>query len=77
MQAKHGRIAAIGFGCFTDMEAAALGERHISSPRLGSLAYVTVGTGIGGGIAPSERTRFMHPEMGHLYGRRVSRDSTF
>jgi fructokinase len=64
----------------TDVAAAALAEWQLGAGRgLGSVAYVTVGTGIGGALAPhdSATTRLMHAEMGHLPVRRDPRDSGF
>ena len=59
----------------TDVGAAALGEQLQLGGR-GTLAYVTVGTGIGGGLAVDGRVHHgqMHPEMGHL---RVPHDGSF
>jgi fructokinase len=63
----------------TDVGAAAMGELRLGTSKgQGSLAYVTVGTGIGGAIAPDlPDTRAMHAEMGHLIVRRDSRDADF
>jgi fructokinase len=62
----------------TDVAAAALAELQAASPWIGSVAYVTVGTGIGGGVAPrSQGRKLMHPEMGHLRVRRDGRDHRF
>jgi fructokinase len=119
----HGRLAAIGVGCFgpidldrssrgfgcmlrtpksgwaganlleplqsafevpialdTDVGAAALAEWKLGTGRnCGSLAYVTVGTGIGGAVVPqvSASGRLMHAEMGHLRVRREPGDDDF
>ncbi|MDY6946731.1 MAG: ROK family protein [Pseudomonadota bacterium] len=64
----------------TDVTAAALAEWRLGAGRgLGSIAYVTVGTGIGGGLAPNDLAgrRLLHPEMGHIFVRRDSRDKDF
>lgn len=61
----------------TDVGAAAAAEWRFGCGRgLASLAYVTVGTGIGGAVVPtaSAAHRTMHPEMGHLPVRRDPRD---
>jgi fructokinase len=62
----------------TDVNVAALAEWSLGAGQgLGSMAYVTVGTGIGAGVAPSETNirRLMHAEMGHILVRRDPRDS--
>lgn len=60
-----------------DVGAAALAEWRLGAgSRLGSLAYVTVGTGIGGAAVPAV-ARLMHAEMGHLRVRRDPRDLEF
>jgi fructokinase len=63
----------------TDVGAAAEAEWRLGSGRgLGSLAYVTVGTGIGGAVAPlHSEQRLTHPEMGHIPVTRDSRDRDF
>lgn len=53
----------------TDVGAAAMAEqRHGAGQGCASLAYVTVGTGIGAGLARDGRTLTgaLHPEMGHV-----------
>lgn len=64
----------------TDVGGAALAEWQLGAGRgLSSLAYVTVGTGIGGAVAPgtSAAARLMHAEMGHIPVRRHPRDRDF
>jgi fructokinase len=71
---------AVPIAIDTDVSAAALAEWQLGAGRgLGSIAYVTVGTGIGGGVAPHEPTmrRLMHAEMGHILVRRDPRERDF
>lgn len=63
----------------TDVNAAALAEQHHGAGRdCASVAYVTVGTGIGAGLARDGRTLTgaLHPEMGHVPVLRVAGDDT-
>ncbi|WP_279350417.1 ROK family protein [Erythrobacter litoralis] len=65
----------IGFD--TDVNAAALAEVHARDESVQpSLAYVTVGTGIGGGLVVDGKTvhGIAHPEMGHYFPRRSDHD---
>ena len=64
----------------TDVNAAALAEQRLGAGRgVRSVVYVTVGTGIGGGVAVDDAALpgFLHPEMGHLRVRRDPRDAAF
>ncbi|MEP6885883.1 MAG: ROK family protein [Gammaproteobacteria bacterium] len=68
----------IGFD--TDTNAAALAEHRWGAARdIDNLVYLTIGTGIGGGVlidgVPIHG--LMHPEMGHMYPRRHPLDSGF
>src|ERR1700730_6158790 len=68
----------IGFD--TDVNGAALAEHRWGAARdVKTLVYLTIGTGIGGGVlvdgAPIHG--LMHPEIGHVYPRRHPLDSGF
>jgi fructokinase len=72
------------FGCpiavDTDVNAAALAEAKLGAGvGVDSLTYVTVGTGIGGGMVVGDRTikGLLHPEMGHIRVMRDPRDGDF
>lgn len=63
----------------TDVAAAALAEQAIGSAQgLDAVAYVTVGSGIGGALSVEGRTLkgALHPEIGHLRLRRRAGDTT-
>lgn len=62
----------------TDVNAAALAEQALGAGRgINTLAYITVGTGIGGGLSMKGRTLkgALHPEIGHLRLRRATADA--
>ncbi|WP_301750263.1 ROK family protein [uncultured Erythrobacter sp.] len=67
----------VGFD--TDVNAAALAEHAASGSAGGSLAYLTVGTGIGGGLVLDGQPvhGIAHPEVGHIYPRRHPADCDF
>jgi fructokinase len=68
----------IGFD--TDVNAAALAEYSAAQTEgCTSLAYITVGTGIGGGLVLNGRPvhGVAHPEMGHIFPRRHALDRDF
>lgn len=63
----------------TDVAAAAIAEQAMGAARgLDAVAYVTVGTGIGGGLVVEGRTLkgALHPEIGHLRIKRREGDTT-
>jgi fructokinase len=62
----------------TDVNASGLAESLLGAGRdLPSLAYITIGTGIGGGLIQHGRALhgFAHPEMGHFRPRRAAADT--
>lgn len=64
----------------TDVNAAALAEyRAAESEGVRSLAYLTIGTGIGGGVVLGGEPVHgaAHPELGHIYPRRHPLDRDF
>jgi len=68
----------IGFD--TDVNGAALAEyQHGAGKGASSLAYITVGTGIGGGLVNDGQAVHgaAHPEMGHIFPRRHADDREF
>jgi fructokinase len=75
-----GRELQRPIGLDTDVNGAALAElRWGGGQTLESLAYVTVGTGIGGGVIHRGMPvhGLMHPEMGHISVRRHFADVDF
>jgi fructokinase len=75
-----GREFSCPIGFDTDVNAAALAEHRWGAARdVKSLVYLTIGTGIGGGVlvdgAPIHG--LMHPEVGHIYPRRHPLDLGF
>lgn len=68
----------VGFD--TDVNAAALAEyQHGAGQAVSSLAYITVGTGIGGGFVLDGKALHgaAHPEVGHILPRRHLDDREF
>src|SRR6202789_4188179 len=68
----------IGFD--TDVNAAALAEHRWGAARdVGNLVYLTVGTGIGGGVIVDgvPLHGLLHPEIGHIHPRRHPLDVNF
>lgn len=69
---------ACPIGIDTDVNAAALAEyRYGAGQGADSLVYITIGTGIGGGVVVSGRPVHgrLHPELGHIRLRRVPGDA--
>jgi fructokinase len=70
----------VPIGFETDVNAAALAETRYGAAKDACLAvYVTVGTGIGGGMVHDGRIVHgaSHPEMGHIIPRRHPQDREF
>ncbi len=68
----------VGFD--TDVNAAALAEHRWGAARdVNTLVYLTIGTGIGGGVLVDGVPihGLMHPEVGHIYPRRHPLDLAF
>lgn len=76
------KALACPVGLETDVTAAGLAEARWGAARelpTGSFVYVTVGTGIGGGVfVRGEPVRgLLHPELGHILPRRHPDDQSF
>jgi len=74
------RALGVPVGFDTDVNGAALAEHELGAGQgLSSLAYVTVGTGIGGGLVSEGRVIHgaAHPEIGHIFPRRSPGDAEF
>ncbi len=74
------RALGVPAGFDTDVNAAALAEHRLGSGQgATSLAYVTVGTGVGGGLVLGDALVHgaAHPEIGHLLPRRPAGDGDF
>ena len=72
-------LGGVPTGFDTDVNAAALAEYAAGGSEAGGLAYLTIGTGIGGGlvIGGAPVHGIAHPEMGHIYPRRHPLDVDF
>lgn len=77
--ARAQRIAAVPIGLDTDVNSAALAEAAAVGPDISTLAYVTVGTGIGVGIVANGKPLqgLGHPEAGHGFPRRHEAHKNF
>lgn len=74
------RRFGVPIGFDTDVNAAALAEYRLAEGEgCTSLAYLTIGTGIGGGLVLDGRPvhGVAHPEMGHVFPRRHAQDRDF
>jgi fructokinase len=73
-------LGGVPVGFDTDVNAAALAEHTArGGSESGSLAYLTIGTGIGGGLVLDGKPvhGIAHPEVGHIYPRRHPDDAAF
>ncbi len=69
----------VPIGVDTDVNAAAMAEWHIRGQRDETVVYITVGTGVGGGIIVQGRPlgTSMHTEVGHMLVPRAASDTDF
>lgn len=74
-----GQTLGVPVGFDTDVNAAALAEHAAAGGGTGGLAYLTIGTGIGGGLVVDGKPvhGIAHPEMGHIYPRCHPLDTDF
>lgn len=74
-----GQALGVPVGFDTDVNAAALAEHAAADGTRGGLAYLTIGTGIGGGLVIDGQPvhGIAHPEIGHIYPRRHPLDTDF
>jgi fructokinase len=80
MAGAFAREFACPIGFDTDVNAAALAEHRWGAARdVKNLVYLTIGTGIGGGVVVNGAPihGLMHPEIGHVYPRRHPLDRGF
>lgn len=77
--ARTRRFANIPIALDTDVNAAALAEVSAAGKHISTLAYITVGTGIGVGIVADGRPLhgLGHPEAGHAFPRRHAAHGDF
>ena len=74
------RALSVPIGFDTDVNAAALAEARLGAARDAKVSvYVTIGTGIGGGVIADGRIigGQGHPELGHMRPRRAADDHEF
>jgi len=78
-EATLARALDVPVGFDTDVNAAALAEHAATGGTGGCLAYLTIGTGIGGGLVINGQPvhGIAHPEIGHIYPRRHPLDTDF
>lgn len=75
-----GEKFGVPVGFDTDVNGAALAEYRLGAGQgTSGMAYVTVGTGIGGGLVVNGEVVHgtSHPEMGHFFPRRTPEDHAF